>query len=483
MSFYNQITALFRGSKTQPAETLPAQIESPPQELKVLSIQQTALTENKAETKLEERTIKALDSPNIAREGVSDAHERALAAIRAENIFSSECQKERAVQMASLAGLMYKELKEMRDLDPFFPKGLLLLPSPADLNIDLPKGLRVQAFRHGEEVIVAIRGTELNQDAATLFANLIADLGIGRHKTNEELIESVRKVSSLIRKTYGYELSPQLLDAFELIVKGRVMGDSDGERIMSYGLDILKEALKGGAIGGGIFGSIGAAGGVVLTTAGIASNPVGWALALLLAVSGGSLGFGFGSIKKAVTKGCTIGDGYPTLLSYIKALDEYILALKPRFIRPTDTVVTTGHSLAGFLSGVIGSLHADEAYSFNGPGVVLARDVMHIMGNLRMQRPLSSIFEYHSILMEGDFIGNLGRRDGGVRKLYLPLTLGEGQSCFPPCEYTGPLAHHGIELMRSLLKNSTVHSLPKQIKICLLPPPQTDSPKIEEIDD
>ncbi|CRX38249.1 hypothetical protein [Estrella lausannensis] len=455
---------------------------------KITAIGQTHLTTEVAsqcsQDVFSDKEVKEMTSSVTLEESAAN-EERALLAIGSENVFPSHCQKETTLQMAALAGLMYKDFKEIEGIASLFPKGLIMLPSPCDLGISCPKGLRVQAFRHGDEVIVAMRGTELNLDASTMLANLVADLGIGRHKTNEDLISSVREVAAKLKKLYGYDIGESLISTFESIVNQRITGDSDTERVISLGKEMALQSGKDAAIGCGIAGG---AGGVVagaLVAVGMAAPPVAIALAFGALLTGSALGGSIGAGKTLATKGLTVADGYPTLQSYFKTLDNYITQLKATKIRNTDTLITTGHSLAGFLAGVIGFIHADEAFSFNGPGVLIDRDVIKTLENLGISRKISTECTYHSVVMEADIIGNLGKREVCGRKLYLPITLNAPYETMPACAYSDPLSHHGIMLMHAILENSTVHSIPKtpNFPVLLLKAREEEGPKVEEIND
>ena len=143
-------------------------------------------------------------------------------------------------------------------------------------------------------------------------------------------------------------------------------------------------------------------------------------------------------------------DGYPTLLSYVVAIEEYKTKLQDAgIIKTSDTQITVGHSLGGFLAGVTGA-SGDEIYSFNGPGVNFEKDVVNIYKNAGLAPKINPHVEYHSISLGGDFIGNLGKRSGPIHRLALPMA-----------KYGSPLAHHGIDLMRSTFTNITVNSIPK----------------------
>lgn len=409
--------------------------------------------------------------------------EKVFQAIRSENHFNRE-ERENFIRMGSLAALMYKDFEGLEAVSALFPRALLPMKSPEDLGISEPAGLRVQAFRHGDQVIIAIRGTELNKEKSILFNNLIADAGIGRHKSNEDLLESIRRVSRRTSSVHGFDLDEKHLAMAENIINSRIQGHSDVSRLGNMAKRLVTATGRGMAKGG----AIGTIGGILLgggaIAAGLASAPIAGGLVLTAMAVSGLTGATATSIKEGAVL-TTAADGYPVLLSYIDAIDDYVVALKDaECIKEKDELITVGHSLAGYLAGVIGALHGDEIYSFNGPGVNFDEEMPEIIYNMGKKRSIQALPSYHSVSMETDFIGNLTRRTGGLRKLYLPLTSKEQCGSLPPSHYGNPLAHHGIDLMVQVLKTTSVSEIPL-IRLPQAKPPLllTDRPRVEVIDE
>lgn len=369
----------------------------------------------------------------------------ALQMLQANNTFASEEDKREAMQLGAIAELMYKGVEEAATIQHLFDGQLEVFPTTQALGIKTPKGLSVQAFRYKNMVVIGMRGTELTRDKGTLVANLIADLGIGRHKTNEDLINSLKRVNEAVKDRYGYTLGDQL-NVAESVINSRVIGHTDMERMKSFVNDTAADSGKTAAKTGIVIG------GVALFTS-LVFPPL--APVAIGATGGSTLLAGGTKILWNLGKNATIADGYPTTLSYIKTIDEYIMKLKEEHIRPEDTLVTSGHSLAGFLSGVIGYMHAAKAYSFNGPGV-RQEEVAHIIHNLGIQREINERLDYRTIAMEGDFIGNLGERDGGMKILTLQEIFREEFQGVPACEYNSPLSHHGIKLICGVMNHMPV---------------------------
>jgi len=408
---------------------------------------------------------------------------KVIQAIRSENYFIRE-EKENLIRMASLASLMYKDFEGLEAISDLFPRTLLPMQGPKDLGITEPSGLRVQAFRHADQVIIAIRGTELNKETSTLLFNLIADVGIGRHKSNADLLDSIKRTNSRAFSQYGFKLDDKILAMAEKIITNRVEGHNDYSRLGNMMVRLVT-ASGNGAAKGGVMGTLGGAllaGGVF--AAGLAGLPVAAGITLTsLFVSSLS-----GATASAITEGVsltTAADGYPTLLSYIQTIDDYIVTLKKiGHITEKDELITVGHSLGAHLAGVIGFLHGDEIFAFNGPGVNFDEEMPEIIRNMGKDRSIQGSPTYHSVSMETDFIGNLSRRSGALQKLYLPLTSKEQCGSLPPCYYDNPLAHHGIDLIVQVLKTTSVSEVPllrlTQTNTPLL---LANTPQVEEIED
>ncbi len=84
----------------------------------------------------------------------------AFRALHFTNVFTSHEQKNTVHRMAELADLMYG-MDNLEEVSKLFPKGLIPFPAPAEFGVKIPSGLHVQAFRHGNEILFAIRGTNL----------------------------------------------------------------------------------------------------------------------------------------------------------------------------------------------------------------------------------------------------------------------------------------------------------------------------------
>lgn len=406
----------------------------------------------------------------------------AFQAMGACNVFASREEKEMACQMAALTRNEQFSALGKEELDILFPMGIRSLPTPRDLGIQIPEGFKVKAFRHGKDVIVSIEASDLSGKSLTEAIAQLLLLGIDRYKSDQELIDSLTNINMKLKSIYGFELSEQELREILLILSHRIHDATDAQKLANMGIEAADGAKKG-AIAGAAFGGVLGAGAFL---GGLAIGPVGILLAAVATLSGtlagaGVKGVGAG-IKDAINV-CT--DGHRNLKSALEAIDGYVAALKRRHIGRDDTVITTGHGIGGFLSGVVGAINADEAYSFNGPGVEFGKDVKKILESMGIQRKIEGHVEYKSIQMEGDFIGNLGKRESGERTLYLPLTMG-AMGSFPDSRYTSPFAHHGIDLMYNVLKNASVAlSLPRELSpnlpIVLYKKKKQRGPLIEEV--
>lgn len=409
--------------------------------------------------------------------------EKLIKALKHENYFLPEV-KEEMVRMASLARLMYQDLSGLPAVSDLFPRALVLLKTPEAMGIPQPAGLKVQAFRHGQQVIIGIRGTELNKETATLLSNLIADAGIGRHKSNQDLIDSIKGVRDRALSVHGFKLEDKHMELVEAVINSRVEGHSDTERLGNM-MGRLGLATGKGMAKGGLLGTIG---GIILGSAtiagGLAAAPVALGVGVTVLAAGSLTGGATSTIQEGISL-LTAADGYPTLLSYIQTIDNYIMALKAAgSIKESDDLITAGHSLGGWLAGASGALHADEIYAFNGPGVNFDEEIPALIKNMGKERSIQRMPAYHSISMETDFIGNLTRRSGGLKKLYLPVTSPEPCDVLPRSHYGSPLAHHGIDLILQVLKISSVSVIPlNRLPQSRNPMMLTDGPRIEEIFD
>lgn len=406
----------------------------------------------------------------------------AFQAMGACNVFASREEKERACQMAALARNEQISALGKEELDTLFPMGLRALPTPRDLGIQIPEGFKVQAFRHGKDVIVSIEVADFSGKSLTEAIAQLLLLGIDRYKSDKELIDSLTNINMKLKTLYGFELSEQEFREILLILSNRIHDATNAEKLAKMGMEAVDGAKKG-AIAGAAFGGVLGAGAFL---GGLAIGPVGILLAAVATLSGTLAGAGVKGVEVGIKDAINVcTDGHQKLKSALEAIDGYVAALKKKHISTSDTVITTGHGIGGFLSGIVGAINADEAYSFNGPGVEFGKDVKKILESMGMHRNIEGHVEYKSIQMEGDFIGNLGKRESGERTLYLPLTMGAVGS-FPDSRYTSPFAHHGIDLMYNVLKNASLaQGLPRELSpnlpIVLYKKKKQRGPLIEEV--
>lgn len=376
------------------------------------------------------------------------------------NSFPSSAAKEEILRMAYLSGLMSKEIHEspyaFPEADALFPNGLVFLPTPEQLKMQLPTGLKVQAYRTDNEALIVIRGTTLNRDVRTLIKNLLADLGIGRHKGNDEIVNSIEDTNKITASKYGYEINKTTMEVIKSIVESRITGGTNYDRAVDLTRRFVNATLQHGSSGA----KLGAATSVIpAAVLGFCSGgPFGASLMLMGSTFvGGTVGAGVGALKQAPML-LTAVDGYETLLNYIKAIDGYVTQLKP-YIGDQE-IITVGHSLGGYLAGVIGAIHASRIYAFNAPGVK-DEEVNNICKDLGIKQQKESP-DYTSISMDGDFIGNLGKRFGPLQHLFCPkiedsTTFG----CFG--EYKHPITLHGIEGMKVIITHSSIAPSPHDL--------------------
>jgi hypothetical protein len=367
------------------------------------------------------------------------------------NYFSSRNEKNEVLQMAAISMLLYKEASNTSatlETQNLFknPDSFLALP-PMDILTphSTPSGLRCQAFLADGEIIIGMRGTELRTDFTTKFKNLVADLGIGRHKSNEDIVESIKQVDREITLQFGSEKSfgSKTITTIELIVSSRIEGTTSLERTISAVskasrafLNSAPTALK---VGAAIGGSILAGATIFLGTPVIAAAS---AAAQITAYTAGAVTAGSTAVA-GITSAATAVDGYDTLKSYVKAIDEYVSAIKSLDGMSGKKIKFAGHSLGGFLAAVTGLVHAGSSiFSFNGPGVT--NEDLVIYSQFGVEKERASLIKYNSYVAACDAIGNLGRRDGTVRRLEVPIA------------FNSPLDHHGIDVLRAVLHEAPI---------------------------
>lgn len=375
------------------------------------------------------------------------------AAIASRNCFSSPMEKEVVLQMAALAQLMYQgpsDPEAFSKVNRLFNGRLEILPEAKGL----PTGLFVQAFRYGNQVIIGIRGTELTKDKSTMAMNLLADMGIGRHKSNEDLLSSIEGVRSYVGNEHRFSIPDSAISAIRKVVDHRVVGHTDAERQKSFATKVITEDMSNGAAAGAKVGSFvgtALATGLAVTGFGLPLAAAVFGMTTLTCTSGGAV---IAAVPDVIGGLATSSDGYSTLLGYVKAIDAYIKYLnESSIIEEGSEIITVGHSLGGYLAGLLGHIHADKIFAFNGPGVS-STDVEETINNLGLtgKRKLRSEAAYYSYSMRADFIGNLGARMGRMTPIH-----------FPGGAYAGPLDHHGIDAMIAVMKRASVPTIPREI--------------------
>ncbi|MBM3193605.1 MAG: hypothetical protein FJZ59_05180 [Chlamydiae bacterium] len=422
-----------------------------------------------------------------------DLEEEAFVRIPNENrfFFSGAEERVEVIQTGALSQLMYeKDFRPLEEVlaevnrDVFEPNGhhLEAFQTSADLGITMPQGCSIQAFREvvTGRIFVAIRGTQLDLDPDTKIHNLIVDLGIGDLKEPSDLNDSIQDVCNHISTYHNVDLtSPARVLAStvgEAIVQRKVTGTTSSERHSSILKGYIDDAMssckwayghaasaalsakeytaenpwKAAAVtaaGATAAAFVGPAA-VLSASAGLVSKVTGFSL---LVHSAKTLG------RATVAAASTVApyvlakkSSYQILTEYVKACDEYITTLKRRGEILEDTQVTvTGHSLGGYLSGVVGAIHANRVVAHNGPGVIFENDVTKICTTLGLERAVRADVTYNSYSQRGDFIGNLFRRSGPSKGLNF--------SC---ATYPSPLSHHGIKIMNLIYKILPVAPLP-----------------------
>jgi hypothetical protein len=330
-------------------------------------------------------------------------------------------------------------------------------------------GIRVLGFYNKDwhRLVIATRGTHL-QDRSSMILNLVSDLGIGRHLTDEEIIGSLETTLRRQREEPGH-LAPhagagsrspaitvtagELNAACELLaatvrecVPKRVKGETLFQRTrhsiavsVQHTFNILYGATYGAASQGYASAKVGAAAGAGV--GGLAGAPLGAPLpgalggSLLGGVAAGIAGGSVGAVRggyQALTENSTAiglnlltaGDGYPQTLASLQVVDGFAQEFSDQVNRSAAqgapvAVVYTGHSLGGYLSTVVGTIRAGRAFSFNGPGVtaakisVIAKDLqLPGVPELKAGSAEQAAGNITTVVLSSDLIGNLGVHEG-----------------------------------------------------------------------
>lgn len=312
------------------------------------------------------------------------------------------------------------------------------------------KQIRVLAFYAGTEkrIIYVIRGTFVRGLALSNLDNLFADLGIGRHKSNADLIRSINLAQQNLSEQGVADLTTTsaLLESLKSIISARVTSHNPAYRAIepiyrgmveganstwSTLRDTVTAPLTSGT--NRTAAASAALGAVVATTFAAGSAPA----LIPLAVSAGGyaacgaalnvLYNGTYSAAKATTTGLlTLNDGYEQLIDHVKLLWASSQQLKnfaqQKGLEINDTL-WIGHSLGGWLALFGAILNENEGVGYNPPGLCIeeALAIAAEAGIINGERAkyLASRREtiaskLHTIRMSTCTIGMLGNRDGKV---------------------------------------------------------------------
>ncbi len=389
------------------------------------------------------------------------------------NIFSSQAEKETLLGMASLAQLMTVEIEQapslFKQVDTLFPKSLSMLPNPENLKIALPKGLKVEAYQHGDQIIIGICTSPPDKDLGPMSKHLFSDLAIGSHKSDDELINAVEYANIISEKRYDYKISDDLIKKTKALITSRAKRVNSLTHAMHIIYNVGDGAINGAMNGWRLGTAMASVPATIIEASRFGPPLIGMAVSTCSATAGALTGAAVGTIT-ATVKSFMLPDGYPNLLANVKAIHAYVMKLKDdSYITKDCETITLGHSIGGYLAAIIGAMHADKIYAFNAPGVLLADEAKKICADLGLKPAVSAYPAYHSISMDADFIGNLGKRSGSFKTLYFPTAA---DSCPNQMElaakktasaaafglYDSPIAHHGLDLLKIVLENSTVVS-------------------------
>lgn len=376
------------------------------------------------------------------------------------NYFSSKEHYDTILRIASLARLIPLDVHAHPDLfkkvDALFPQGLQLLPTPGMLQIAFPENIKVLSFKHGNQVILGISAATSDKDLLTCLSSLLIDNAVGRHQSDEDLLWGVDTAKVNAHNNYNYTFSDQAIAPIKLTLSSRITGDKSRSRFFSMANNIGKGLFNGWSQGW----DIGANNPATSATSFVASTKVspwvGKSIPVLFGTVGAIAGTVAGTVKGTYL-GMTEKDGYPTLLANVKALHDYIAKLQNEgHISKSHEIITVGHSLGGYLAAIIGTHHAAQIYAFNSPGL-LREEAQKIFSGLAIKPSTNKAF-YTSISMDGDLIGNLGKRDGYLKRLSLstgsPQHDEDKSVKNEQVVYDSPLALHSMDILHFTLRKA-----------------------------
>lgn len=370
-------------------------------------IDQNVLFENKPSDvtlfSLQKRISQSLILANTAGSGnnvLTSASISAAVTTPAEpvkELLIESSQAARACVMAALAGHLANEIQEAENtlLSP--------LPSPANLGIEIPYGIYAQTYRSGNEVIVALQCPQVTESYFKNVQDAVKELQISPHQSDDDLNQAVAKVNSHLKQMHGYELKEELLSLIITTNTQKILPAAE-----SPGYEIIAGAGQGAKLGGAVASAFGTATATGLVVAGVAAPPVAAFIAGACALTGLAGGAATGLVKEGVKR--TVNalkkkgseTTLPTLQTAVKALNTYLLALKQNQIGPNDTIVTTGSTMGGVLSALVGAVHSHEAYCFNSEGILTEGERGAVLENCGLKRQAAGVVEYKNLSIDGE---------------------------------------------------------------------------------
>ena len=275
----------------------------------------------------------------------------------------------------------------------------------------------------------------------------MADLGIGRHKSNEDLIKSLETAENNLREQgiANAEITSTLFEGIKLVIRARATSNNTFIRALepfyngtcaglntlaNVGKDIVMKPFESGTNRAAVAtGTAGAAlGGILAVSAApIAASALGFGVAGATAYAGGK--GAYDAVQTTFTSLMTINDGYDHLLDHAKLLYfarrqfiEYAQKKKCEI----KSALWIGHSLGGYLATFGAILNEEEAVVYNSPGIqieetlTIASDAGLITiedaARIRSNREAIAL-KLQGTRMATCTIAQLGTRDGNLAEL------------------------------------------------------------------
>lgn len=393
-----------------------------------------------------------------------------------------------SIFLARLAQYTYKDPKETDDLiaqDPSIgANGLEYIGSVLQ---GINGQIRVLAFYHKQSrtVLYVVRGT-----VPTNYANLLADLGIGRLKEDVDLISSLERAQRNLhehgvvcrQKTDRFIVRPlqdliinrptshrPVVRYLQPILFGISAGAKKGLESLwnsfsnPFGSTEGRLALAGGLTGAGACAALSrtetektseytervaaaGAGGYVVTSG-------------LTVLAQGMKE----CVKVTAQSSAGVNDGFEHLLDHIRLLDRAVKVIDGIIAKkgyPVNNKSWVGHSLGGYLATFGALLTNSTAMTFNAPGLRLieAANLAYQAGLIKDSIVMLSQENVHERIMHlrntTCLIGSLGDRDGAIYEYCRHAYQGEDCSQFNDMLGLGEiiLLEHGIETLIQTLQ-------------------------------